>query len=64
MLRLFAVLLTLVFVVAQISHYITWSWWVVFSPMLVVFGVPIVFWLTAAFFAGIITLIVALFYKD
>lgn len=36
----FLPLLTLVFVVAKLFGAITWSWWVVFSPMLV--GVPVV----------------------
>ena len=28
-------LLTLIFVVAKIAGYITWSWWLVFSPVFV-----------------------------
>ena len=28
-------LLTLIFVIAKITGYITWSWWLVFSPVFV-----------------------------
>jgi hypothetical protein len=28
-------LLTLIFVIAKIAGYITWSWWLVFSPVFV-----------------------------
>lgn len=31
-------LLTLIFVIAKITGYITWSWWLVFAPMLFGFG--------------------------
>lgn len=27
--------LTLVFVVAKLTHYIDWSWWLVMSPLIV-----------------------------
>lgn len=28
-------LLTLIFVIAKIAGYITWSWWLVFSPVFI-----------------------------
>lgn len=40
-LKHWAHLLTLVFVAAKLFGAVNWSWWVVFSPSLVVFGVAI-----------------------
>lgn len=46
-------LFTLVFFVAKILGYISWSWWLIFSPMLIVVGLfAIVYGI-----AGIMTLI-------
>ena len=30
----FLEVLTLIFVVAKLGHFIDWSWWLVFSPMI------------------------------
>lgn len=48
----FTGLLTIVFVIAKITGYISWSWWAVFSPI----WVPILFALAvlAAIFIGMV----------
>ena len=45
--------LSLIFVVAKITGYVSWSWWVVFSPVFFGFGL-IFFVLIAAFVYTII----------
>lgn len=35
-------LLTIVFVIAKITGYITWSWWLVFSPMIIGFALILI----------------------
>jgi hypothetical protein len=35
-------LLTLIFVVAKITGYISWSWWWVFAPVIVHFAIGLV----------------------
>ncbi len=46
-------LFTLVFFVAKILGYISWSWWLVFSPMLIALGLFVIVYGVA----GIISLI-------
>ena len=41
-------ILTLVFVAAKIFGYITWSWWIIFSPILIGTALVIGFILLAA----------------
>ncbi len=36
--------LTLIFVVAKLTGYLTWSWWVVFSPVMVSLAVGLLFY--------------------
>lgn len=50
-------LLTIVLVVLKAMGYINWSWWLVFSPMLIGFGIGLLFMLI--FFAIILTVAVA-----
>lgn len=38
-------LLTLIFVVFKLLGTITWSWWLVFLPSIISFGLPILFWI-------------------
>lgn len=45
-------LLTIVFVIFKILGYITWSWWLVFSPVLIGFGI----WILLGLFLGLIWL--------
>lgn len=33
-----ASILTIIFVIAKLFGLVAWSWWIVFSPLLVVFG--------------------------
>lgn len=39
----FAGLLTIVFIVLKLTHYITWSWWWVLSPLWIGFALWFVF---------------------
>lgn len=47
----FVSVLTLIFVVAKLLGIVNWSWWLVFSPMIISFG----FWV-------LILIIITLFY--
>lgn len=38
-----AIILTAMFTGAKIAGAITWSWWLVMLPAIIVFGIPIVF---------------------
>jgi hypothetical protein len=48
--------LTLVFVLAKLAGWVTWSWWLVFAPVLIVWGlllfVLFLFVLTKVFSGG------------
>jgi Flp pilus assembly protein TadB len=46
-----ASILTIIFVVAKLFGLIAWSWWVVFSPILVV----VVFWILVVIIAMLIS---------
>jgi hypothetical protein len=46
-------LLTLIFVIAKITGYLAWSWWWVFSPILVHVGLIIGFCVIVIIFAMI-----------
>jgi hypothetical protein len=35
----FTEVLTLIFIVLKLTHYIDWSWWAVFAPELVVLAI-------------------------
>lgn len=37
----FTKLLTIVFIVLKLTHYIDWSWWWVLSPLWIEFGIAI-----------------------
>lgn len=39
--------LTLVFVLAKLAGWVAWSWWLVFSPVLVWLGFAAIFFLVA-----------------
>lgn len=39
---LFATIITIVFVILKLTHTIDWSWWWVFSPILISVGLTIV----------------------
>lgn len=39
----FASILTLIFVVCKLTHYINWSWWWVFAPALISTGLALTF---------------------
>lgn len=43
----FLSLLTLVFVAGKVFGALTWSWWLVFSPLLI--GIPVILFLVIAF---------------
>lgn len=47
----FVSVLTLIFVVAKLLGIVNWSWWLVFSPMIISFG----FWV-------LVLIIITLFY--
>ena len=49
-----ASILTIIFVVAKLFGLVAWSWWIVFSPLLVVFGLIFAILLFALiFFIGV-----------
>lgn len=50
-------LLTLIFVVFKLLGTLTWSWWLVFLPSIISFGLPLLIWL---FFAIVMLVGVAL----
>lgn len=47
-------LLTIVFVIAKILGYISWSWWIVFLPTIVSVGLTILILLIALIIACIV----------
>lgn len=48
-----ASILTIIFVVAKLFGLIAWSWWIVFSPLLVVFGlIFVILFFALIFFIG------------
>lgn len=50
-----ASILTIIFVVAKLFGLVAWSWWIVFSPLLVVFGLIFVILLIALiFYIGVV----------
>jgi hypothetical protein len=34
-------ILTIVFVIFKVTGYIDWSWWIVFSPLIIVFAIAL-----------------------
>jgi ABC-type antimicrobial peptide transport system permease subunit len=46
---------TLLFVILKLTHTIDWSWWWVFSPLLISIG----FWLFSVIIVSLITSIIA-----
>lgn len=51
--KFLAVVLTIIFTVARIMNFITWSWWLVLSPALIYFGAIVLFFVVM----GIVCLI-------
>jgi len=49
--------LTLAFFVAKVLGYITWSWWLVFSPLLIVPAIYLAFGIAAMIFLGIVFIV-------
>lgn len=48
-----ASILTIIFVVAKLFGLVAWSWWIVFSPLLVVFGlIFVILFFAIIFFIG------------
>lgn len=47
----FSGLLTIVFIVLKLTHYIDWSWWWVLSPMWLPLLIVIFFWLIIVVFS-------------
>lgn len=47
----FCGVLTLIFVVFKLLGYITWSWWLVFLPIIIPAGIVLLFWLVIIIFA-------------
>lgn len=48
----FPSLLTLVFVVMKCMGYIDWSWWLVFSPILITIGLAVIIFALMVIFAS------------
>lgn len=49
-----ASILTIIFVVAKLFGLVAWSWWIVFSPLLVVFGlIFVILFFALIFFIGV-----------
>jgi hypothetical protein len=46
-------LLTLVFVLAKLGHVIDWSWWLVFSPLLLGTAIGLIFLLIVMVLAAV-----------
>jgi hypothetical protein len=44
----FTELLTILFIGLKLAGFISWSWWLVFSPMLIVYSIIILLFLAAA----------------
>lgn len=58
--KLLAILLTLIFVIAKIMGFIAWSWWLVFAPLIAL----IVFYIGVLAVVGLCMLITYLINKD
>ena len=50
--------LTILFIALKLTHVISWSWWLVFSPLIIHFGIVVIFliilaiiWLIASAFS-------------
>jgi hypothetical protein len=46
----FVGLLTIVFVIAKITGYVNWTWWTVFAPIWISFGVAAIIFVIALIF--------------
>lgn len=46
-------LLTLIFVIAKLAGVISWSWWLVFSPTIAMFGIVSIIFTLALLIAAI-----------
>ncbi len=57
--RSFPAILTLIFVIAKMLGYITWSWWIVFAPMWVGLAIALVIMLAGVTGLGLTTLLTA-----
>lgn len=51
--KFLAIVLTIIFAIARIMGFISWSWWLVLSPALLYFGVIVLFFVVM----GIVCLI-------
>lgn len=47
-------ILTIIFIILKLCHVINWSWWIVFIPTILLFGIPV---LTIAAIFGVLFLI-------
>jgi Transmembrane Fragile-X-F protein len=43
----FPAVLTIVFIILKLTHFITWSWWWVFAPLWISAAIGIVIWALA-----------------
>jgi hypothetical protein len=50
--KTFSILLTVLFVGLQLTNYIAWRWWLVFSPILI-YTFPVFFLIAFVFWAAL-----------
>ena len=55
--KFLAVVLTIIFTVARIMNLITWSWWLVLSPVLIYYGAIVLFFVVMSIVCLIYNLI-------
>lgn len=46
-------LLTIIFLVLQLTHNIDWTWWQICLPVFIEVGLYVVLWILAALFGGL-----------
>ncbi len=50
-----AFILSMIFMVLKLCNVIAWSWWLIFLPLIIAVGVPIVIWIVLFIVALIIS---------
>ena len=53
-------LLTIAFVVLKLMHYIDWSWWLVLSPVIIAYSIPVLMFAWFILFSGVLAVVAIL----